>query len=194
MNTATRINISSVMGIREAIEQIFTLIHRHFDSYATDTDDTRQIEECRYYMHQLNGMLEMLELNGVAFVGHNVEALLTALQERRTEPDTEVLTVTRQAIRSIYRYLDALIDGETDNPVRLFPVYRKIMQIQGLEEISESDLFFPDVRESLPLQPVEPDLDDSSRQEAAKQARAQFQSGLLSWLKMRKTDTVCRKW
>lgn len=183
MNTATRINISSVMGIREAIEQIFTLIHRHFDSYATDTDDTRQIEECRYYMHQLNGMLEMLELNGVAFVGHNVEALLTALQERRTEPDTEVLTVTRQAIRSIYRYLDALIDGETDNPVRLFPVYRKIMQIQGLEEISESDLFFPDVRESLPLQPVEPDLDDSSRQEAAKQARAQFQSGLLSWLK-----------
>jgi len=183
MNTATRINISSVMGIREAIEQIFTLIHRHFDSYATDIDDIRQIEECRYYMHQLNGMLEMLELNGVAFVGHNVEALLTALQERRIEADAQVLTVTRQAIRSIYRYLDALIDGETDNPVRLFPIYRKIMQIQGLEEISESDLFFPDIRESLPLQPVEPDLDDSSRQETAKQARAQFQSGLLSWLK-----------
>ena len=171
------------MGIREAIEQIFTLIHRHFDSYATDIDDTRQIEECRYYMHQLNGMLEMLELNGVAFVGHNVEELLTVLQEQRIEPDAQVLTATRQAIRSIYRYLDALIDGEVDNPVRLFPIYRKIMQIQGLEEISESDLFFPDIRESLPLQPVAPDLDDSSRQETAKQARAQFQSGLLSWLK-----------
>ncbi|MBE7526331.1 MAG: Hpt domain-containing protein [Burkholderiales bacterium] len=183
MNTATRINISSVMGIREAIEQIFTLIHRHFDSYAADTDDIRQIEESRYYMHQLNGMLEMLELNGVAFVGQSVEGLLSALQEQRIEPEAPVLTVARQAIRSIYRYLDALIDGETDNPVKLFPVYRKIMQIQGLEEISESDLFFPDVRESLPLQPVELDLEDSARQETAKQARAQFQAGLLNWLK-----------
>ena len=168
MNTVTRINISSVMGIREAIEQIFTLIHRHFDSYTADIDDTRQIEECRYYMHQLNGMLEMLELNGVAFIGHHVEALLTVLHERRIEPDAQALAVTRQAIRSIYRYLDALIDGEADNPVKLFPVYRKIMQIQGQEEVSESDLFFPDVRESLPLQPVESALDDSSRQEAAR--------------------------
>lgn len=183
MNTVTRINISSVMGIREAIEQIFTLIHRHFDSYVADTDDIRQIEECRYYMHQLNGMLEMLELGGAAFVGMNIEELLAALQEKRVEADTQVLTTVRQAIRSVYRYLDALIDGETDNPIRLFPIYQKIMQVQGLEEISESDLFFPDIRESLPLQPVELDLDDSSRQEIARQARAQFQSGLLGWLK-----------
>ncbi len=183
MNTVTRINISSVMGIRDAIEQIFTLIHRHFDSYAADIDDARQIEECRYYMHQLNGMLEMLELNGVAFVGHSVEDLLAALQEQRIAPDAQALTISRQAIRSIYRYLDGLIDGEADNPVKLFPVYRKIMQLQGLEEIPESDLFFPEVRESLPLLPVELDLDDSSRQETARQARAQFQSGLLNWLK-----------
>ncbi|MCC6917001.1 Hpt domain-containing protein [Nitrosomonas sp.] len=183
MNTVTRISISSVMGIREAIEQIFTLIHRHFDSYAADTGDTRQIEECHYYMHQLNGMLEMLELNGVVFVGQNVEGLLAALKEQRITPDTQVLTAARQAIRSIYRYLDALIDGEADNPVKLFPVYRKIMQLQGLEEIPESDLFFPEIRESLPLLPVELDLDDLSRQETARRARAQFQSGLLNWLK-----------
>jgi len=134
-------------------------------------------------MHQLNGMLEMLELGGVAFVGSTIEELLAALQEKRIEPDTQTLTTVRQAIRSIYRYLDALIDGETDNPVKLFPVYQKIMRVQGLEEISESDLFFPDIRESLPLQPVELDLDVSARQEIAKQARAQFQSGLLGWLK-----------
>lgn len=183
MNTVTKINISSVMGIREAIEQIFTLIHRHLDSYVADTDDTRQIEECRYYMHQLNGMLEMLELGGVAFVGNSLEELLIALQEKRIESDAQTLTTVRQAIRSIYRYLDALIDGETDNPIKLFPIYQKIMQIQGLEEISESDLFFPDVRESFPLQPVELDLDTAARQEIAKQARMQFQSGLLGWLK-----------
>lgn len=183
MNTVTRINISSVMGIREAIEQIFTLIHRHFDAYAADTSDSDQLEECRYYMHQLNGMLEMLDLHGVAFVGGSVEELLLALQEQRVEADTSALAVVHQAVQCIYRYLDALIDGEEANPVKLFPLYRKLMQVQGVTEVPESDLFFPDMRESLPLQPVSLDLDTASRQEMTKQARSQFQSGLLGWLK-----------
>lgn len=33
MSTETKINISSVVGIREAIEQIFTLIIRHLDAF-----------------------------------------------------------------------------------------------------------------------------------------------------------------
>ena len=183
MNTGTRINISSVVGIREAIEQIFILIHRHLDSYTADPEDREQLEDCRYYLHQLNSMLEMLELNGVSVVGHSVEELLISLYEGKIECDPQMLAVIRQAIRSIYRYLDALIDGEEDNPARLFSVYRKIMQIQGAEEIPESDLFFPGVREALPLQPIRSDLDASSREEVARQMRTQFQSGLLGWLK-----------
>ncbi len=183
MNTGTRINISSVVGIREAIEQIFILIHRHLDSYTADPEDREQLEDCRYYLHQLNSMLEMLELNGVSVVGHSVEELLISLYEGKIECDPQMLAVIRQAIRSIYRYLDALIDGEEDNPARLFSVYRKIMQIQGAEEIPESDLFFPGVREALPLQPIRSDLDASSREDVARQMRTQFQSGLLGWLK-----------
>src|SRR5690606_8083160 len=114
----------SVVGIREAIEQIFILIHRHLDSYTADPEDREQLEDCRYYLHQLNSMLEMLELNGVSVVGHSVEELLISLYEGKIECDPQMLAVIRQAIRSIYRYLDALIDGEEDNPARLFSVYR----------------------------------------------------------------------
>lgn len=183
MSTETKISIASVVGIREAIEQIFILIYRHLDSYAADPDDIKQIEDCQYYIHQLNGMMEMLGLNGTSFVGHSIEELLKALHERQIEPDPQILAVIKQAARSIYRYLNALVDGEADNPAKLFPIYRKIMQVQGLEEVPESDLFFPDRREALPLQPVQSDLDASSRQEATRQARVQFQTGLLNWLK-----------
>lgn len=183
MNTETRINISSVTGIREAVEQIFTLIHRHLDAYADDTAKTDQLEDSRYYMHQLNAMLEMLELDGVAFVGDSIETLMTTLHEQTIEPDVQVTTVLKQAVRSVYRYLDALIDGEEDNPIKLFPVYQKIMRAQGADEIPESDLFFPKRQQELPLQSAEADMDTATQQNLAKEARMQFQIGLLAWLK-----------
>lgn len=183
MNTETRINISSVVGIREAIEQIFTLIIRHLDAFRDHPHDLQQIENCHYYIHQLNGMLEMLGLNGILYVTSNLELLLKSLYQQELESTPATLATIRQAVRLIYRHLDGLVDGEADNPAKFFPVYRKIMQARGIEAISEADLFFPDMREEPPLPPVQYPLDTQARLAAARRARAQFQSGLLGWLK-----------
>lgn len=183
MNTETRINISSVVGIREAIEQIFTLIIRHLDAFRDNPEDLQQIENCHYYTHQLNGMLEMLGLNGILFVTNNLESLLKSLYQQELEPIPQTLETARQAIRLVYRHLDSLVDGEADNPAKFFLIYQKIMQARGVEAISEADLFFPNMREEPPLPPVQYPLDTQARLTAARHARAQFQSGLLGWLK-----------
>ncbi|MGG7055508.1 chemotaxis protein CheW [Nitrosomonas sp. ANs5] len=183
MNTETKIDIASVVGIREAMAQIFRLIYRHLESYTSNPADSQQIENCHYYTHQLKAMLEMLGLGGIAFVSQNLEALLKSLCEQKIASQPDTLHVVRQSLRSIERYLNALVDGEEDNPAKLFPVYRKIMQAQGLEEVSASDLFFPSMRESLPLTPASSDLDAPARQTAARQARTLFQTGLVNWLR-----------
>lgn len=183
MSTETKINISSVVGIREAIEQIFTLIIRHLDAFRDDPEDLQQIENCHYYTHQLNGMLEMLGLNGIGFVTSNLESLLKSLYQQELEPAQQTIAAARQAIRLVYRHLDSLVDGEADNPAELFPIYQKIMQARGIEAVSEADLFFPGMREEPPLPPVQFPLDTQAKLAAARQARAQFQSGLLGWLK-----------
>ncbi|HRQ06061.1 MAG TPA: Hpt domain-containing protein [Nitrosomonas halophila] len=183
MNTETKIDISSVVGIREAIAQIFRLINRHLESYTSNPADSQQIENCHYYTHQLNAMLEMLGLSGIAFVGQNLEALLKSLCEQKLASQPDTLQVVSQSLRAIERYLNALVDGKEDNPAKLFPVYRKIMQVQGLEEVSASDLFFPSMRESLPLTPASSDLDTPAKQTAARQARTLFQTGLVNWLR-----------
>ncbi len=183
MSTETKINISSVVGIREAIEQIFTLIIRHLDAFRDNPEELQQIENCHYYTHQLNGMLEMLGLNGILFVTSNLESLLKSLYQQELEPTTPNLVTARQAIRLVYRHLDSLVDGEEDNPAKFFQIYQKIMQARGVEAISEADLFFPSMREEPPLPPVQYPLDIQAKLVAARQARAQFQKGLLGWLK-----------
>ncbi|MDT8363517.1 MAG: Hpt domain-containing protein [Nitrosomonas sp.] len=183
MSTETKINISGVVGIREAIEQIFTLIIRHLDTFRDNPENLQQIENCHYYTHQLNGMLEMLGLNGISFVTSHLEALLKSLHQQELEPAPAILSTVKQAIRLVYRHLDSLVDGEADNPAKFFPIYQKIMQAQGVEAVSEADLFFPSMREEPPLPPVQYSLDKQARLTAARHARAQFQSGLLGWLK-----------
>ncbi len=183
MIAKAKINISSVVGIREAIEQIFVLIRKHIDAYALNTDDKMQIESCQYYIHQLNGMLEMLELEGVLFVSQKMEGLIDVLLQEKVESPSQARNVLKQASRAIYRYLDGLIDGVSDNPATLLPVYRKLMQAQGVKEISESDLFFPDLRQDLPLPKTIPEADPSQKQSTVKKVRSEFQTGLLKWLK-----------
>jgi len=183
MSTETKINISSVVGIREAIEQIFTLIIRHLDAFKDDSEDLQQIENCQYYTHQLGGMLEMLGLNGILFVTNNLESLLKSLYQQELDPTPQILTTARQAIRLLYRHLDSLVDGEVDNPAKFFQIYQQIMQARGIEAISEADLFFPSMRGEPPLPPVQYPLDTQARLTATRSARTQFQSGLLGWLK-----------
>jgi len=183
MIAKAKINITSVVGIREAIEQIFVLIRKHIDAYAQNTEDRMQIESCQYYVHQLNGMLEMLELEGVLFVSQKMEGLIEALLQEKVESPSQTRVVLKQATRAIYRYLDALIDGISDNPATLLPIYRKLMQVQGIKEISESDLFFPDLRQDLPLPKTIPEGDPSQKLSTVKKVRSEFQTGLLKWLK-----------
>lgn len=112
-----------------------------------------------------------------------MEGLIDALLQEKVESPSQARSVLKQATRAIYRYLDSLIDGVNDNPATLLPIYRKLMQAQGIKDISESDLFFPDLREDLPLPKTMPEGEPSHKLSTVKKVRSEFQTGLLKWLK-----------
>ncbi len=79
-------------------------------------------------------------------------------------------------------YMDELIAGRRDQPLRLLPVYRDIMRARGVEQVADSDLFFPDMN-------VGPgDRADAvvMNSEALRNTRRRLETGLLQWL--RKAD------
>lgn len=183
MNTNTKLNISSVIGLKDGIDQIFSLIHEYLESYSQDTEKTAHLESCRGYVHQLNGLLEMLELNNVAIISSNMEKLVNALINNQINPEPAALKALKQTSDALMRFLYELIDGADGDPVCLFPVYRNLMQAQGVNNVSESDLFCANLNSEPPLQAILPNSASINIGSATKQARTEYQAGLLKWLR-----------
>ena len=107
----TKLNITSIVGVKDGIDQIFALINQHLDAYAQNTHDSSQIESCRTYVHQLNGLLDMLELNDITIVSQQMEKLMSELAGRSIEPEPSVVETIQQTTRALLNYLDELIEG-----------------------------------------------------------------------------------
>ena len=79
-------------------------------------------------------------------------------------------------------YMDELIAGRRDQPLRLLPAYRDVMRARGVEQVADSDLFFPDLNVGPGDRADAVALDA----EALRNLRRRLETGLLMWL--RKAD------
>ena len=183
MSAQTKPNITSIIGLKEGINQIFSLIEHDFDIFAKYPSDITQIDSCRRYYYQLDGLLEMLELNSITTINGNVEQLMGALIEKETEPNQNVLDALRQITHALHHYLNELIEGKEDNPLRLFPAYQTLMHAAGFKHVSESDLFFPQLITKPTLKSEFANTNPFETKALIKQARIKYQAGLLQWLR-----------
>ena len=143
MSAQPKLNISSIIGIKEGIHQVFSLIDQNLEDFSKHPANLNPIKDCRNYIYQLDGLLKMLELTSITIVSEKIGQLIDALIEKKIEPNEQILTALKQSPKALLYYLDELIDGVEDNPLRLYPTYRGLMQVYGFENAPESDLFFP---------------------------------------------------
>ncbi len=183
MSAQPKLNISSIFGIKEGIHQVFSLIEQNLDAYSKQPTNTNLIKDCRNYIHQLDGLLKMLELTSITIVTEKMEQLIDALITKKIEPNQAIFSALRQSNKALLYYLNELIDGAEDNPLRLFPTYRELMQVYGFENAPESDLFFPRLTAAPTLKAESAYIDASVVRTLAKQIGTDYQAGLLNWLR-----------
>ncbi|MBX3628895.1 MAG: Hpt domain-containing protein [Nitrosomonas sp.] len=179
----TKLNISSIAGVKGNIHEFFSLIQQNLDAFSQNFEDLSHIHTCRAYIHQLNGLFEMLELRDIAIVNGKIEQLIIAMIGKQVNPDDAVINMIKQSAKATLDYLDDLIDGAEENPLHLFPVYRNLMLTLGHEQASVYDLFHPGLIEAPPLRPALAHLTTQQHETRVKQTRAEYQSGLAQWLK-----------
>lgn len=184
MNVKTDLNIESIVWVKNEIDNALELVRQQLGNYSRNPDDITQIKACRDHIHEINGVIEILGLNGVATISRQMEKLIDVFVDNESKPDLK-LDLFSRATWALSRYFDELINGADDNPFRLFPVYQELVQEHGVHGISEGTLFFPDLSIRVPLRDDSPSPDSSIIVEAAtkKNERARFQGSLLKWLR-----------
>ncbi|MDR2788709.1 MAG: Hpt domain-containing protein, partial [Candidatus Accumulibacter sp.] len=150
---------------------------------ASGTADSTQIRFCRTHLHQVQGALTIVGLDGVTQFVEALEGLLEVIETQERPIGDASIALVRRALEAIGLYLGGLISGQSNQPLRLLPLYQEIQSARGARHHSAADLFFPDLSVRPPYRETpaqRPEADEYSRR--LKQERARFQRGLLSWL------------
>ncbi|HEC13440.1 MAG TPA: response regulator [Acidiferrobacteraceae bacterium] len=183
MTMSSRVDPSTLGWVKAEIENTLKQARLALESYAENISDTTRLRFFITHIHQVTGTLQMVELDGAALLSQEIESLADAiLNEKISIKDALFEDITR-AILSLSEYLDHLLAGNPDVPLRLIGVLNLLRSAQDAEEISPITLFNPDLS-VYPTQGKESVGSDSEggSLEAIK-LRNQFQVGLLGWLK-----------
>jgi chemosensory pili system protein ChpA (sensor histidine kinase/response regulator) len=188
MNAPTDFDIGPLTWVKSEIDLALERADQAlqaFSASAADGDgDLTQIRFCRTHLHQVEGALTIVGLDGVTQCAEALESLLEAIEKQERPADPASINLSLRALAALRHYLDDLISGQPNQPLKLLPLYREVQAARGQGRVFPSDLFFPDLRVRPPRRSGPPvRLVRSEFDHRLRQHRAHFQRGLLSWLR-----------
>lgn len=181
MNAATEFDLGPLTWVKAEIDLALGRAAQALGEYQVG-GDTTHLKFCRTHVHQVYGALSIVGLDGVTQITESLEALLLAIEEGRASDNSG--KAGELAIAEIHAYLDDLIAGEPNQPLRLLPAHTALAIARGLPTPNPTDLFYPDPtlrppKRKLPFVP----LAGEALKSLLKSERARYQKGLLIWLK-----------
>ena len=176
--------LSWVIGeIRDALERSGSAL---FDAAARSLEaQPTLLLHAKTHLHQAHGALQMVDVEGVGLLTAAAERALDAFKDRAIDCTPEHAKVVREAYGAIGEYLDELVAGATPQPARLFPYYRALQELLGVERIHPSDLITVDTGVTLDLPPPSEAASDAVPDAVPDYTacRARFEKALLPYLK-----------
>ncbi|MHB1591211.1 MAG: Hpt domain-containing protein, partial [Sulfuricella sp.] len=180
---ATELDIGPLTWVKGEIDQALDQARQNLAGFFGNPGDLSPLRYCLTHLHQVNGAILMVGLEGAARVSGEIEKLVAALEKQEVAPSAANNEVVNQAIAALSKYLSGLLDGEPDVPLRLYPVYKSLHQARNAPDFAESDLFFPDLSARAPKDGYAKPVSETDLQVLAKAERARFQRGLLKFLR-----------
>ena len=171
---------------REALMHAKRALHDALEQSAES--QSTLLKHAKIYLHQAHGALQMVDVDGVALLSENIEILLDRMAEGELAIAPEPIGAIEQALDAIQEYLDELLVSGIQQPVRLYPCYRNLLAIKGIDRVNPTDLFFPNLsaNTTLTLLPDSADansVDQKPKKSSYANIRQRFEKALLPFLK-----------
>ncbi|MFA7604994.1 MAG: Hpt domain-containing protein [Rhodocyclaceae bacterium] len=142
------------------------------------------IQFAQTHLHQACGALSIVGLDGVTQFANALEQLLGTMARGERQADAPTVGMCRRALAATGNYLEELVHGTPDQPLRLMSLYTQIAEARGLPPPSPAELFYPDTslrpaRRNRPATNVDP----ARLEQHTRQLRTVYQRGLLKVLR-----------
>lgn len=180
---------STLSWVKKELDETLKQSAQALEAYTEDTSDTTQLRFCATYLHQVQGILQMLELYGASMLAEEMEQVSRSILDGKVSRPEEGYEVLMRAILSLSDYLDKIQGGHKDIPLLILPLLNDLRALRGENLLTENAMFTPDmsVTEDTPrlVTDTAEQVDVSAE---AKKLRHQYQLGLLSLLRNNKPE------
>jgi chemosensory pili system protein ChpA (sensor histidine kinase/response regulator) len=184
MSGTAELDIGPLTWVKGEIDLALERAGEALTRYGAATADAAPLKQARSHLHQAHGALSIVGLDGVTQFSDTLEKLLAALEDGSVAWSAAVDAAAQQGLAAIRHYLDDLVGGLPDQPLRLQAAYRAMIIARGQPEPPASDLFFPDLTQRPPKREREPaPLTPEALATRLKAARLGYERGLLKWIK-----------
>jgi chemosensory pili system protein ChpA (sensor histidine kinase/response regulator) len=191
MTAVTQFDVGPLSWVKNEIDLALGRADQALANYTASvvagSGELTQLKFCRTHLHQVQGALTIVGLDGVTQFTEAVEALLDSIEQQLLPAGPESIALVQRALATIGDYLDDLLGGQPNQPLRLLPIYREVQAARRIERVAASDLFFPDLTvRPPPRQTLAPSMTRAELQGVLRRERSRFQRGFLSWLRSSK--------
>ena len=149
-------------------------------AFVANKQDVDSVRNARNQIHQANGALQLLDLRGVALVTEAIEHLTRRFETDPKECSPAPIRTIETALSAVMAYLEGLLSGRPNQPIKLYPYYRDVLQLDQANRVHPADLVFPDLSRRPAFHQIEA-RNFTPRQ--LRDRRARFELGLLGFLR-----------
>ncbi|WP_066739316.1 Hpt domain-containing protein [Cupriavidus sp. D384] len=170
-------------SLRTALDDAATELGHYVDEIrqtpeALGARDTTSLRLAGQHLHQAAGAVHIVGLRGVDAYCQAQRRLLEAVDAGTVAADAAMLAVFRTGVQALAEYVDDLMTGDAEDPLRLFQPYAATLALMKEERVHPADLWLED------LQALPGIVLPTRSASAVTRARQRFEAALLKALRL----------
>src|SRR5882762_5581788 len=183
MTARADFDVGPLSWVKGEIDHAIQRSQEALRAFATNSADAVQLKSSQSHLHQAHGALSIVGLEGITRVSEELEGLLAGIEKEASLRKSEIFQLAERALNGIRTYLDQLMTGSPNQPLRLYALYRDVVTARG-GRADPTDLYYP----NLTFRPPKRDklagaLRAGDSDKYLREQRGRYQRGLLKWLK-----------
>src|SRR6187399_169467 len=161
------------------------------ETFVEQPENVVLLQRCVSDLHQVQGVLRLLEIFGAALLAEEMEQvthyLLTPASQKN---QAETLDALMRAMVQLPSYVERVLAGGRDLALVLLPLLNDLRAVRGSPLLSEGTLLLLDLKSDQQAAPVAPGAGEPALTVAqwARRLRTRFQLGLVGWIRNERSE------
>lgn len=150
MKLLNPIDVAVLAWLKPELDSTLQSARSALERFVEEGQGITALRECSGYLHQVAGILNMVELTGAARLAEEMEYLSLALVDGAMPNTENTFSLLMQCIMQLPDYLEHLQNGNRDVPMVLLPLINELRSIRGEDILGEEAVYSAPTQQSLP--------------------------------------------